>query len=82
MKNPVNWRKHSELCMEPAKGLTALGTLGDLELPGRKGRRRVERREMSQSWPPHQLFLPFELLDKKGKFIHYLRLSLLEEGLF
>ena len=71
VENPVTCRKHRELCVEPAKGLTALGTLGDsakdVTLPCRKGRRGCARREMSQSWPSWCLFLPLWLAGQKRK---------------
>lgn len=81
VENPVTCRKHSELCVEPAKGLTALGALGDfakdVKLPLRKGRRGCARREMRESVLALSLPLSAPLTcQTKKKFLHHLRFSL------
>jgi len=76
--NPVTCRKHNELCMEPAKGLTALGALGKSE----KDMNSQEREEgMCKEGNERVLALPFPLSAPltcwtKKKFLHHLRFSL------
>lgn len=86
MENPVTCRKHSELCLEPAKRLMALralrGSAKDLKLFCKKGMRPCARREMRE--PVLALSLPLSApltcwtkkKKTKKKFLHHVKFNL------